>query len=132
MDRPLTYSLTAAVSAAGASGVLLAIFVTATGDAASSGLTMRDSLAAGLARLQEVGGARVGDRTMVDALQPALDALGGGLSAAAAAARRGADRTRLRAASESRIRDWAGRRASIQPATSASTTSLPRSFSRSW
>ena len=50
-------------------------------------------LAAGLARLKEVGGAEVGDRTMVDALQPALDALAGGLSAAAAAARRGAERT---------------------------------------
>ena len=77
----------------GSSGVLLAIFFTATGDAASSGLALRDSLAAGLARLKEVGGAEVGDRTMVDALQPALDALAGGLPAAAAAARRGAERT---------------------------------------
>lgn len=77
----------------GSSGVLLAIFFAAAGDAASSGLTMRDSLAAGLARMQEIGGAKLGDRTMVDALQPALDALEQGLPKAAAAARNGADRT---------------------------------------
>ncbi len=41
------------------------------------------------------GGADLGDRTMIDALQPALDALPqGGLRAAAAAARAGADATR--------------------------------------
>ncbi|MER2507344.1 dihydroxyacetone kinase subunit DhaK [Amaricoccus sp.] len=77
----------------GSSGVLLAIFFAAAGDAASSGLAMRDALAAGLARLQEIGGAQPGDRTMVDALKPALEALGDGLPKAAEAARRGADRT---------------------------------------
>lgn len=77
----------------GSSGVLLAIFFAATGDAASSGLPMRDALKAGLRRMQEIGGARVGDRTMVDALAPALDALELGLAAAAKAAREGADRT---------------------------------------
>ena len=77
----------------GSSGVLLAIFFAAAGDAASNGMTMRDSLAAGLARVQEIGGAQPGDRTMVDALQPALEALDDGLPKAAEAARRGADRT---------------------------------------
>ncbi|PYB77123.1 dihydroxyacetone kinase subunit DhaK [Rhizobium wuzhouense] len=77
----------------GSSGVLLAIFFAAAGDGASSGLPIRDALKAGLARMQEIGGAQVGDRTMVDALAPALDALGEGLSAAAEAARAGADRT---------------------------------------
>lgn len=77
----------------GSSGVLLAIFFAAAGDAASSGLSMRESLDAGLTRMQEIGGARLGDRTMVDALHPALAALGDGLSAAAAAARAGADGT---------------------------------------
>lgn len=77
----------------GSSGVLLAIFFAAAGDGASSGLPMRDALKAGLARMQEIGGARVGDRTMVDALAPALDAFGEGIKAAAAAARAGADRT---------------------------------------
>ncbi len=77
----------------GSSGVLLAIFFAAAGDAASSGLPMRDALAAGLARLQEIGGAQPGDRTMVDALKPALEALGEGLPKAAEAARRGADHT---------------------------------------
>ena len=40
----------------GSSGVLLAIFFAAAGDAASSGLPMADSLKAGLARMQEIGG----------------------------------------------------------------------------
>ncbi len=77
----------------GSSGVLLAIFFAATGDAASSGLPMREALQAGLQRMQEVGGANLGDRTMVDALAPALEALGKGLSEAAKAARDGANHT---------------------------------------
>jgi len=77
----------------GSSGVLLAIFFAATGDAASSGLPMREALNAGLRRMQEIGGAQPGDRTMVDALAPALEALPEGLAAAAKAAREGADRT---------------------------------------
>jgi dihydroxyacetone kinase len=77
----------------GSSGVLLAIFFAATGDGASSGLPMRDALKAGLARMQEIGGAQIGDRTMVDALAPALDALENGLPAAASAARAGANHT---------------------------------------
>lgn len=44
-----------------------------------------------LARMQEIGGASVGDRTMIDALAPALDRLSQGLQAAASAARKGAD-----------------------------------------
>lgn len=77
----------------GSSGVLLAIFFTAAGDASSSGMTMQDVLKAGLTRMQEIGGAQLGDRTMVDALHPALDALGDGIKAAAKAARAGADHT---------------------------------------
>ena len=77
----------------GSSGVLLAIFFTAAGDASSSGLPMRQALQAGLDRMQQVGGAGPGDRTMVDALHPALEALDEGLGAAAAAAREGAART---------------------------------------
>ena len=51
------------------------------------------ALKAGLMRIQEVGGAGPGDRTMIDALSPALDALPSGLKPAAAAARQGADST---------------------------------------
>lgn len=77
----------------GSSGVLLAIFFSAVGDAASSGKSMVDALKSGLKRVQEVGGAQLGDRTMIDALTPALDALPNGLAAAAIAARAGADAT---------------------------------------
>ncbi|NJM82148.1 MAG: DAK2 domain-containing protein [Tabrizicola sp.] len=77
----------------GSSGVLLAIFFAAAGDASSSGLPMREALCAGLDRMQQIGGATLGDRTMVDALKPALDALDKGLAAAAVAARTGANHT---------------------------------------
>ena len=77
----------------GSSGVLLAIFFAAAGDAASSGLSIHQSLRSGLKRLQEIGGANPGDRTMVDALAPALDAIDNGMHKAAIAARKGADYT---------------------------------------
>ena len=77
----------------GSSGVLLAIFFAAAGDAASSGLSMQGALLAGLDRMQEIGGARPGDRTMIDALQPALSVMDQGLAAATKAARTGANHT---------------------------------------
>ncbi|MEM7567969.1 MAG: dihydroxyacetone kinase subunit DhaK, partial [Pseudomonadota bacterium] len=77
----------------GSSGVLLAIFFTATGDASARGLDTIDALSAGLDRVREVGGAQLGDRTMIDALAPALGGLGTGLDVAARAAREGADAT---------------------------------------
>ncbi|ACB33165.1 Glycerone kinase [Leptothrix cholodnii SP-6] len=77
----------------GSSGVLLAIFFAAAGDAARQGAGLQKSLQAGLARLQQIGGARLGDRTMVDALAPALAVLGSGVDVAAVAARQGAAAT---------------------------------------
>ncbi|MCF8502033.1 MAG: dihydroxyacetone kinase subunit DhaK, partial [Rhodospirillum sp.] len=77
----------------GSSGVLLAIFFAAAGDASASGQTWIESLSAGLDRIQQVGGARPGDRTMIDALAPALTHLGTGFATAATAARAGADLT---------------------------------------
>ena len=77
----------------GSSGVILAIFFNAAGDACAGGSTVHEALTSGLDRVCQVGGASVGDRTMVDALQPALAALPTGVPAAAAAARIGADAT---------------------------------------
>lgn len=77
----------------GSSGVILAIYFNAAGDACANGATVDAALKEGLKRVSEVGGAQVGDRTMIDALSPALDAMGGGLTAAAEAARKGADST---------------------------------------
>ncbi|MBT5569714.1 MAG: DAK2 domain-containing protein [Alphaproteobacteria bacterium] len=77
----------------GSSGVLLAIFFAAAGDASAAGLPMKEALQTGLDRMRQIGGANPGDRTMVDALMPALQELGGGLAAAAAAARKGANYT---------------------------------------
>lgn len=77
----------------GSSGVILAIYFNAAGDACANGALVPAALHAGLTRVSEVGGAKVGDRTMVDALAPALDALPDGITAAAKAARQGADST---------------------------------------
>lgn len=77
----------------GSSGVILAIYFNAAGDACANGQTVLQALREGLRRVSEVGGALVGDRTMIDALAPALEALERGLGAAAAAARAGADST---------------------------------------
>jgi ATP-dependent dihydroxyacetone kinase len=77
----------------GSSGVLLAIFFSAAGDASASGKDAAGALSAGLERIAQVGGATRGDRTLIDALEPALLALRDGMDKAAAAARAGADYT---------------------------------------
>ena len=79
----------------GSSGVILAIFFNAAGDACANGSSVQKALVDGLRRVSEVGGAQVGDRTMIDALAPALQALPSGIGAAATAARKGADSTAL-------------------------------------
>ncbi|TPL84299.1 dihydroxyacetone kinase subunit DhaK [Mesorhizobium sp. B2-3-12] len=81
-------------SMGGSSGVLLSIFFTAAAQALGSGATITKALLAGLERMTFYGGAKPGDRTMVDALEPALKALDAkGLEEAARAARRGAEAT---------------------------------------
>jgi dihydroxyacetone kinase len=84
-----------AESMGGSSGVLLSIFCTAAGRACERGLGWAPALAEGLEWMREYGGAQPGDRTMIDALAPGLEALlaSGDLRKAAAAAREGADRT---------------------------------------
>ena len=77
----------------GSSGVLLAIFFAAAGDASASGKSWIGALSAGLDRVMQVGGAEPGHRTMIDALAPALKALPEGALAASRAARAGADAT---------------------------------------
>ncbi|QKC85911.1 dihydroxyacetone kinase subunit DhaK [Mesorhizobium sp. NZP2077] len=85
---------TLSASMGGSSGVLLSIFFTAAAQALDGGASVAKALLAGLERMTFYGGAKIGDRTMVDALEPALKALdANGLEEAAAAARRGAEAT---------------------------------------
>jgi ATP-dependent dihydroxyacetone kinase len=79
----------------GSSGVLLAIFFASASLASAKGAVWPEALKAGLDRMMEYGGAAAGDRTMIDALQPALDVLStnGSLVKAARAARKGANAT---------------------------------------
>jgi dihydroxyacetone kinase len=78
----------------GSSGVLGSIFFAAAGSALAGGAGWPEALGQGVARVQDYGGARPGERTLLDALVPAVDALNGGdLAAAASAARAGAEAT---------------------------------------
>ncbi|WEJ87656.1 MAG: glycerone kinase [Klebsiella huaxiensis] len=80
----------------GSSGVLMSIFFTAAGQKLEQGANVAEALNAGLAQMKFYGGADEGDRTMIDALQPALAALlvePANLQAAFTAAQTGADRT---------------------------------------
>ena len=83
------------VSMGGSSGVLLAILFSAASDASGSGASDVQALRDGVARMMSYGGAELGDRTMVDALVPALDSLlaSGSVKEAANAAREGANST---------------------------------------
>ena len=87
-------STTLSKTMGGSSGVLLAILFAAAGTASTRG-AWPSALQEGLARMMEYGGAKPGDRTMIDALDPALGALvsGKSLSEAAVAARHGANAT---------------------------------------
>lgn len=80
-------------SMGGSSGVLLSIFFSAAGDFARKGHDVNAALSNGLASMKKVGGAKVGDCTMIDALEPALIALKSSLSEAAIASRKGANQT---------------------------------------
>lgn len=82
-------------SMGGSSGVLLSIFFTAAAKAMADKADISAALLAGLDRMTFYGGAGVGDRTMVDALSPALQALASGdVIAAAKAAAAGAESTK--------------------------------------
>lgn len=81
-------------AAGGTSGVLLSIFFAALGSALAEGADWASACATGIRRLREAGGAGPGDRTLLDALIPAVDALAAaGLPEAARAARAGAEAT---------------------------------------
>ncbi len=97
-DRAALFAVigeTLSTAMGGSSGVLLSIFFTAAGKASGDGAALPAALLAGLDRMTFYGGAHPGDRTMVDALSPALQALAsGGVRAAADAARKGAEATK--------------------------------------
>ncbi|WP_432032237.1 dihydroxyacetone kinase subunit DhaL [Streptomyces antibioticus] len=75
-------------------GTLLRRTGKALGDAAEvSEERFAEALDAGVDAVMRLGGAAPGDKTMIDALVPAVAALGDGFGAAAAAAERGAEAT---------------------------------------
>lgn len=78
----------------GSSGVLMSIFFTAAGQKLHDGQPLPEALLSGLAQMKQYGGAAPGDRTLIDALQPALETLQkGDIRAAALAAQQGAEST---------------------------------------
>lgn len=81
--------------AGGSSGVLLSILFTAAGNDFATSKDYGKALLAGLRQMQSYGGAKKGNRTMIDALEPAFEAFATGKSIAeiASEARKGADST---------------------------------------
>ena len=79
----------------GSSGVLVSIFLAAASGALKEGSAWPKALRLGLERLSFYGGAVEGDRTMIDALAPAVSVLeaGGSMAEMAVAARAGATHT---------------------------------------
>lgn len=79
----------------GSSGVLLAIFFAAAAETYKKSSVWPEAWFAGLSAMQFHGGAKVGDRTMIDAIAPAIEVLkrGGSLHDAASAAEAGAQAT---------------------------------------
>ncbi len=78
----------------GSSGVLMSIFFTAAGSEMGRSNNWCVALESGIQAMQHYGGANVGDRTMLDALIPAVNKLGGGdIRHATEAALQGADDT---------------------------------------
>jgi dihydroxyacetone kinase len=78
----------------GSSGVLMSIFFTAAGQKVGEKKPLAEALLFGLEQMKRYGGADLGDRTLIDALQPALEALRDqDLPSAARAAGEGADAT---------------------------------------
>ncbi len=83
----------------GASGPLYGTLLRRTGKALGNDAAevteeqLRDALRTGVAAVTALGGAVPGDKTMIDALVPAVDALGESFAAAADAAERGAEAT---------------------------------------
>lgn len=62
----------------GSSGALLSILFTCAGQQLTANKRLASALLTGLERMKYYGGAQVGDRTMIDALEPALKALAAG------------------------------------------------------
>ncbi|MER7837630.1 dihydroxyacetone kinase subunit DhaL [Streptomyces sp. NPDC096040] len=82
----------------GASGPLYGTLLRSTGkalgdEAEVSEAQLADALRAGVDKVMALGGAAPGDKTMIDALVPAVDALGDGFGAARTAAEEGAEAT---------------------------------------
>lgn len=79
----------------GSSGVLMSILFTAAGERLAQGSSVAVALQHGLERMQHYGGAKVGQRTMIDALSPALSAwcAGADFVSVAQAAQLGAEST---------------------------------------
>ncbi|WP_037320428.1 dihydroxyacetone kinase subunit DhaK [Salegentibacter sp. Hel_I_6] len=80
----------------GSSGVLLSIMFTDAGNTYKKESNIGKALSSGLQKMKDYGGAKEGERTMIDALQPAFTALENGekIDIVAKKARQGADSTK--------------------------------------
>lgn len=82
------------VSMGGSSGILLSILMLQTASAMRGGKNLQTGLVEGVHKMMELGGAKLGFRTMIDSLLPAVEALKDGVEKAAVAAEEGAEKTK--------------------------------------
>jgi len=80
----------------GSSGVLFSLLFTRAGNALKENDDLGKALLSGLDKMKDYGGAKQGERTMIDALQPAFEAIANGesMEEIKSAARKGADATK--------------------------------------
>ena len=82
-------------SAGGSSGVLLSIFFTAVGkQLTEDSVWNQEAFKAGISAMSHYGGAKLGDRTMLDAMIPAIDQMDRGLGFTLEAAKSGLEKTK--------------------------------------
>lgn len=120
-------------AAGGASGPLLGVWFRGWADGLAGGPLdlggLTDAVREGTDTVARLGGAAPGDRTMLDAIVPALEALASGaelvaaISAAAVAARQGADATAAMVPKKGRA-TYLGERAVGQPDAGAAAVAL--------
>ncbi|KAH0789980.1 DAK2 domain-containing protein [Histomonas meleagridis] len=81
-------------SMGGSSGVLLSILTMQAATSLREGKSFSEALISGVNKMMELGGAKPGMRTMIDALLPAVESLKDGVAKAAEAAEKGAEATK--------------------------------------
>ena len=117
-------------AAGGASGSLFSLLISALDQVLEGGATLTSALSSAVEKIQQMGQAKAGDKTMLDALIPASKA-GDDPASAAEAARQGAEATRDMAAKRGRAKYVEGAGVGHLDAGAISVAEMLEEFARS-